>query len=159
MSGRYILQEGKEIMSGEEASPKGEKSYVIVVQCDQNVHEVCSGFQCEYAFNARKDAFDRYPADRPMRYISMSCGGCPGRGTLRKLINFKKNLKKRENTSHDVAVVHLSTCITRNSHHGPRCPHIDYIKTQVERAGFDCVEDSRISPAAEKRRAEGMYQD
>ena len=136
-----------------------EKSYVAVIQCDQTIGQVCSGFQCEYAFNARKEGFSGYPRDRHVRYISMSCGGCPGRATLRKLINLKKGLKKRDDLDSGVVMVHLSTCITRSSHHGPRCPHIDYIKGQIARAGFDFVEDSRISPGAEKRRQQGCYRD
>lgn len=135
------------------------KSYVVVVQCDRVVHEVCPGSLCEHAFNAREDAFARYPADRPVRYNAISCGGCPGTAVLRKLMNLAHNLKKREQTDRSIVVVHLSTCITRSNHHGPRCPHIEYIKGQVARAGFDCVEDSRISPSAEKRRQEGCYKD
>ena len=134
-----------------------QKGYVVVVQCDQAVHQVCSGFQCEHAFNARTGAFAKYPKEQTLRYLPLSCGGCPGTATLRKLINLKKNLKKREQLNSEFAVVHLSTCITRSNHHSPRCPHIDYVKAQVARAGFDCVEDSRISPTAEKRRQEGMY--
>lgn len=136
-----------------------DKSYVVVVQCDQTVHQVCPGFLCEHAFNARTGGFSRYPADRKMRYISITCGGCPGTSVLRKLMNLRHNFKKREQMDPDVAMVHLSTCITRSNHHGPRCPHIDYIKGQVARAGFDCVEDSRISDLAEKRRQQGMYKD
>lgn len=133
--------------------------YVVVVQCARVTHEVCPGFLCEHAFYQRKDAFADYPGDRRLHYLAFSCGGCPGTGTLRKLINVEKNLKKRENLTRDNAVVHLSTCITRSNHHGPRCPHIDCIKGQVERAGFVCREDSRVSPLAEKRRGEGMYGD
>lgn len=133
------------------------KGYVVVVQCDQVVHEVCPGFLCEHAFNARKDAFARYPAEQKLRYIAISCGGCPGRAVLRKLQNLKTNFKKREQLTPDFAVVHLSSCITRTNHHGPRCPHIEYIKGQVARAGFDCIEDTRLSPYAEKRRQEGIY--
>ncbi len=130
--------------------------YIVVVQCDQVVHEVCPGFLCEHAFNARKDAFAPY-ADRPMRYLSISCGGCPGRATERKLVNLARNLKKRESLSSDCVVVHLSTCITKSNHHGPRCPHIDYIKGQIRLAGFECVEGSRYSPIADERRAAGLY--
>lgn len=136
-----------------------QKSYIVVVQCDQAVHQVCPGFLCEHAFTARTGGFARYPVEAKLRYMAISCGGCPGTAVLRKLINLKRNLKKRENLDSGIAVVHLSTCITRSNHHGPRCPHIDYIKGQVERAGFDCVEDSRISPLAEKRREEGLYRD
>lgn len=133
--------------------------YVVVMQCDQAISQVCSGFQCEHAFTARSGGFARYAADRELRYLSMSCGGCPGRAALRKLLNLKKGLRKRENLEADVVVVHLSTCITRSSHHGPRCPHIDYIKGQIGRAGFAFVEDSRISPLAEKRRQQGWYRE
>lgn len=139
---------------------EAEKSYVVVIQCDQVVNQVCSGFQCESAFNSRQGGFAHYPAERKMRYISMSCGGCPGRATLRKLVNLKKCLKKRDNLDKDIVAVHLSSCIARSNHHGPRCPHADYIREQVKRGGFDClVEDSRISPTAEKRRQTGCYKD
>ncbi len=139
------------------------KDYVVVIQCDRAVNQVCSGFHCEWAFSSRRDAFARYPADaaeKKIRFLPISCGGCPGRAVTRKLVNVKKNLKRREQRGAETVAVHLSTCITRSSHHGPRCPHADAIKRQIELAGFpaaDIVEDSRISPKAEQRRAEGMY--
>lgn len=137
----------------------GEKGYLVVVQCDRTVHQVCSGFLCEHAFNARTGGFARYPAEQELRYLAVSCGGCPGTAVLRKLTNLKHNLKKREKVEAGSVVVHLSSCITRSNHHSPRCPHIDYVKGQVARAGLDCVEDSRISELAEKRRQQGMYSD
>lgn len=133
-----------------------EKTYVVVVQCAQAVDAACSGFMCEHAFNRRADAFAAY-STQGVRYNAMSCGGCPGRPVLRKLVNLRHNLMKREKTGAEKAVVHLSSCIVRASHHGPPCPHLDYIKAQVARAGFDLVEGSRTSRLAEKRRAEGMY--
>ncbi|MDR1612468.1 MAG: CGGC domain-containing protein [Planctomycetota bacterium] len=145
--------------TGKMDSGDSEKSYIVVVQCDHAISQVCSGFQCEHAFTARTGGFAGYPATGNIRYLSMSCGGCPGRATLRKLINLKKGLKKREQTDSGMVRVHLSTCITHSNHHGPRCPHVDYIKGQIERAGLDCVEGSRIAPAAEKRRSEGQYQE
>lgn len=135
------------------------KNYVLVVQCDQAVRDACPGYHCEWAFGLRTGGFARYPAEQELRYASISCGGCPGTPVLRKLMNLKKALKKREQAGTEGVMVHLSTCITRSNHHGPRCPHIDSIKGQVDRAGFDCVEDSRISDLAEKRRQRGMYQD
>ncbi len=136
----------------------GETDFVVAVQCRQVVGDTCAGFLCEHAFNARKDGFAAYPPDRKIRFLSIDCGGCPGRSTLRKLVNLKHNLKKRESVLPDRVVVHLSSCITRTNHHGPRCPHIDYIKNQVREAGFgECVEDTRISATAEKRRAQGQY--
>ena len=135
-----------------------DKDFIVAVQCRQVVGDTCAGFLCEHAFNARIDAFAPYPADRHIRFLSIDCGGCPGRATLRKLINLKNNLKKRESVLPDRVVVHFSSCITRTNHHGPRCPHIDYIKNQVREAGFgECVEDTRLSAKAEKRRAEGLY--
>lgn len=138
---------------------ENEKDYVVVVQCEQATHHVCAGFQCEWAFSSRLDAFARYPADRKVRYLPISCGGCPGRAVTRKLMNLKTGLKKREQRGMESVAVHLSSCITRASHHGPKCPHEDAIKIQVERAGLSWIEDSRISQLAEKRRAEGMYRD
>ncbi|MDR1536386.1 MAG: CGGC domain-containing protein, partial [Planctomycetota bacterium] len=54
-------------------------------------------------------------------------------------------------------VVHLSTCIVRPSHHGPRCPHLEYLREQVARAGLAMVEGTRISRLAESRRSGGEY--
>ncbi len=140
---------------------ENEKDYVVVIQCDRAMNQVCAGFQCEWAFSARRDAFARYPANTPeksVRYLSMSCGGCPGRAVTRKLVNVAKGLKKREGRGSESVAVHLASCVTRSNHHGPRCPHIDAIKRQAALAGFpDVIEDSRISPMAEQRRAEGAY--
>ena len=135
-----------------------EKGYVVVVQCDQVVQKTCAGAFCEHAFTEREGGFARYPGEQALRYIAVSCGGCTGRAVLRKLMNVKKVLTKYEKRDPaSTVIVHLSTCITRSSHHGPRCPHIDAIKGQIARAGLDCVEDTRISAKAEKRRQEGWY--
>lgn len=130
---------------------------VLVVQCAQVTDQVCPGCLCEHAFTARTGGFTRYHGMENIRYNAFSCGGCPGRPVLRKLINYKRNLKKRENLSPDVVTVHLSSCITKSNHHGPRCPHIDYIKRQVGETGFRCVEDSRISAKSEEHRQAGRY--
>ncbi len=139
-------------MSADQAGVK----MVVVVQCDQVVHEVCPGFMCEHAFTKRSDAFQEYPPEN-VRYMAISCGGCPGRAVWRKLVNIRNNLKKREQSGTEGVTVHLSTCICRASVHGPRCPHLDYLKAQIERARFAYVEGSRFSKLAEKHRAEGRY--
>jgi hypothetical protein len=54
-------------------------------------------------------------------------------------------------------VVQLSSCITKDNRHGPPCPHLNYLKTLIARAGLDVRQDTSISPAAEKRRQEGIY--
>ncbi len=138
------------------SADKAAKKMVVVIQCDQAVRENCPGYLCSWAFDTRIDAFKDYPKEG-VRYMATTCGGCTGRAVWRKLVNVRNNLKKRDQLTPDAVMVHLSTCITRSSVHGPRCPHIDYIKGQIERAGFDYVEDSRISQLAEKHRAEGRY--
>jgi len=45
-----------------------------------------------------------------------------------------------------------------SNYHSPKCPHLDTIKQLVERAGLHYVEGTRISPKAEKRRQEGVYE-
>ena len=133
------------------------KSLVVVIQCDQVTREVCSGFLCERAFRARTGGFAGYPAKPDIRYLSLSCGGCPGRAVARKLANLRRNLKKHENLDADCVAVHLSSCISRSNRHGPRCPHVGYLKGQAKRSGFACFEDSHISKLAERRRREGSY--
>jgi len=133
-----------------------EKDYVVIVQC-HIVKERCSGYLCERAFHERTGGFADYPADRAYRHINLTCGGCCGRALQRKLVNLKNQLRKREGIEKDRIVVQLSSCITKDSFHGPRCPHLDYLKTLVERLGIDIREDTRISPKSEQRRADGMY--
>jgi predicted metal-binding protein len=147
------MEKESSIMNPNEAV---ETTYLVVVQCERRVNTVCAGYQCEWAFWARRDAFAEYPPEG-VRYLSMSCGGCPGRALTRKLVNLKSGLKKRENRGTEGVRVHLSTCITRSSHHGPACPHLALLKQQIDLAGLPWVEDSRISPTAERRRAEGLY--
>lgn len=133
------------------------KEYLIVVQCEQTVGQVCPGFICEHNFTIRGGGFSRYPADQKLRYNSISCGGCPGRPVMRKLQSFKTKFKAKEQGTPDKVIVHLASCITRNNHHGPECPHKDYIKSQILRAGFEYVEDSYVSKLAQQRRDEGVY--
>ncbi|MDR3210634.1 MAG: CGGC domain-containing protein [Planctomycetota bacterium] len=139
------------------ASPEGPE-LLVVVQCHSVTQAVCPGFLCEHAFQLREGGFAIYPKEKPRRYLAISCGGCPGRSVLRKLKNLLRNLAKREKLEASAVVVHLSTCITRESHHGPRCPHIGYIQRQVAEAGLPCREDSRVSTLSEAKRREGRYQ-
>ncbi len=134
-----------------------QKEYVVVIQC-HIVKERCSGFLCEHAFNERRDCFSIYSNNVNLRFLPMTCGGCCGRGTLRKLQNLISQLKKRENCSKDKVVVHLSSCAAFESFHGPECPHKDYIsKLITEKAGLDLVLGSRLSSKTEARRNKGLY--
>ena len=134
-----------------------DKDYVVVLQC-HIVKERCSGYLCEYAFSKRSGGFTGYPKDKPIRYLNMTCGGCCGLATQRKLYNLVKQIKKKEGVEKDRIGVHLSSCIAFESYHGPPCPHKDYLTTLVsDTLGLDLIEGSRINELADKRRKEGKY--
>ena len=133
-----------------------DKNYIVVVQC-HIVKEVCSGYYCEKAFNERSGGFADYSKDQPLRILYLTCGGCCGKAVHRKLSNFLKKAGKNEGITKEQVVVHLSSCITKDNYHAPRCPHIDYIKAMIGRFGLDVREDTRISHKAQQRREAGIY--
>ncbi len=131
--------------------------YIIVLQC-HIVKQRCSGFLCEDAFWNRRGGFRDYPADQSIRYMSMTCGGCCGRATLRKLSNLMKLIRKRTDINPDQVVLHFSSCICKESFHGPKCPHYDYLKELVERKEIPWREGTQISDKSESRRnPQGHY--
>ena len=125
--------------------------YIVVLQC-HIVKQRCSEYLCEESFCKRQGGFSDYPVDEPIRYLNMTCGGCCGRATLRKLSNLLKNLKKRSEINSDEVVLHFSSCICKENFHGPKCPHYDYLKDLVERKNITCREGTRISDKADTRR-------
>lgn len=133
------------------------KTYIAVVQCHL-VKQRCSGYFCEKAFNERSGAFSVYAREENLRILYMTCGGCCGRATHRKLANLIRMGKKREKITKDQIVVHLASCITNDNYHGPPCPHLDYLKELIAKLSLDMVEGTNISPKAEARRLEGKYQ-
>ena len=133
-----------------------DKKYIVIVQC-HIVSERCSGFHCEKAFHDRSGGFTAYPKESNYRMLSLTCGGCCGRALLRKLGNLIKLSKKRDGLEKSDIVVHFSSCITKDNYHAPPCPHLDYLKSLVARAGLDLKEDTWISKTSEKRRQEGRY--
>ncbi|MBF0644577.1 CGGC domain-containing protein [Desulfuromonas acetoxidans] len=133
-----------------------EKDYLVIVQCHL-VKERCSGFHCEKAFHDRSGGFTNYSAQQSLRLLTMTCGGCCGRSLQRKLINLLHLSHKREQMDRSRIMVHLSTCITKASHHGPVCPHLDYLKELISRLNLDIARDTWISKTAEKRRQQGLY--
>ena len=134
-----------------------EKDYVVVVQC-HIVKERCPGYFCEKAFHERTGGFADYPKDRAYRTLNVTCGGCCGRALQRKLALLVAKIGEREGMEKGRIVVQLSSCITKDNHHGPPCPHLGYLKTLIARLGLDVREDTQISSLAEKRRQEGIYQ-
>ena len=131
--------------------------YIVVLQCNI-VLQRCSGFYCEDSFWNRTGGFADYPAETPVRYMSISCGGCCGRATLRKLSQLLKLLRKNSDIVPDEVILHFSSCICKENFHGPKCPHYDYLKELVERKGLRWREGTRISELAEQRRdSEGHW--
>jgi len=133
-----------------------QKGYVAIVQC-HIVMERCAGYFCEKALSQRTGGFAAYPAGKPLRHISLTCGGCCGRALHRKLSNLVHKAARDEGIAKEQIVVHLATCITKESYHGPACPHLEYLKTLISRLGLDVVEDTHVVAIAEKRRQEGLY--
>jgi len=134
------------------------KEYVVVLQCDI-VKQRCPGYLCEKAFHERTGGFAVYPKDKAYRVLYMTCSGCCGRAVHRKLTLLKRRLKKKEDIDKDKIVVQLSLCMTKDNYHAPPCPHLDYIKTLIDRIGIDMLEDTVISDLSEERRSEGVYDD
>jgi len=70
---------------------------------------------------------------------------------------FDSQNKAREGIEKDQIVVQLSSCITKDSYHGPRCPHLDYLKKLIAKLDLDICEDTTISQKAEAKRKAGIY--
>ncbi len=133
------------------------KKYVIVVQC-HIVKERCSGYLCEHAFATRAGGFTEYSQDEKIRFLPLTCGGCCGRAVHRKLSDVLRLIKKKEKVKKENIVVHLSSCIIRDSFHGPPCPHKEYLTSMItEKLGLDMKEGSKISETTEKRSKAGEY--
>lgn len=133
-----------------------QKAYIVVLQC-HIVKERCPGYQCERAFHERTGGFADYPKDRPYRVLSMTCGGCCGRATHRKLTRLVCTIGKKEGIRKDQIVVQMSSCMTNDNYHAPPCPHLDYIKNLIGRIGLDVREGTVISEKSEQRRRDGTY--
>ena len=134
-----------------------EKDYVVVVQCDI-VMERCSGYYCEKAFNERGGGFAAYPTGKAYRTLYLTCGGCCGRAVHRKVYDLIAAIKEEEGVKKDKIAVHLSSCITKESYHGPKCPHVDYLKTMIEdKLSLDLVDATTISRTSEGLREKGVY--
>ncbi len=99
------------------------------------------------------------PADKNYRTLYLTCGGCCGRALHRKLNNLIHKSKNKEGITKDKIVVKLSSCTTKDSFHGPACPHLDYLKELIGKLKLDICEHTSISKKAEKRRERGVYKE
>ena len=133
-----------------------DKDYIVVVQCDI-VKQRCSGYICEQSLHARQGAFSGYDPAKAFRTLYMTCGGCCGRALHRKLAHLARRIKGDEAIERDRIVVHLSSCIAKDNHHGPPCPHLEYLRTLIGRLNMDVVEGTCINAQSQKRREEGTY--
>jgi predicted metal-binding protein len=134
-----------------------QKDYIVVVQCDI-VMERCSGYYCEKAFNERGGGFAVYPREKAYRTLYLTCGGCCGRAVHRKVYDLIAAIREKEGVKKEKIAVHLSSCITKESYHGPKCPHVDYLKTMIEeKLSLDLIDTSTISETSEGLRNEGVY--
>lgn len=133
-----------------------QKEYIVILQC-HIVKERCPGYLCEKAFHERTGGFAAYPKDKSYRYLSMTCGGCCGRATHRKLTSLLRALQKKEGIAKNQVVVQLSSCVTNDNYHAPPCPHLAYIKTLIARIGLDVRDSTVISELSEQRRQGGTY--
>ncbi len=131
--------------------------YVVAVQC-QIVKERCSGYMCEQNFHNRRGAFAAYEGDADIRFLSLTCGGCCGKATQRKLRHMLKMAKQNDGIEPADIVVHLSSCASKSNYHSPACPHLDYLQSLIgETLGLQLVNGTVINDMSEKRRAEGVY--
>jgi predicted metal-binding protein len=133
-----------------------QKDYVVVVQCDI-VRQRCSGYHCEKAFHDRTGGFAAYPKNRPMRMLSVTCGGCCGKGLHRRLTHFLRRAAKMEGMEKGRVMVQFASCVTQDNFHSQRCLFVDYMKDLAARAGLDVREDTHLDAKAESQRAVGVY--
>ena len=134
-----------------------QKDYIVVVQCDI-VMERCSGYYCEKAFNERGGGFAVYPREKAYRTLYLTCGGCCGRAVHRKVYDLIAAIREKEGVKKEKIAVHLSSCITKESYHGPKCPHVDYLKTRIEeKLSLDLIDATTMSETSEGLRNKGVY--
>lgn len=134
-----------------------ETKLIIVIQCEISKRR-CSGFHCMQSFFNREHLFKDYPLDKEIRFLTFQCGGCSGKGVNILLNNVSKILKKEGKITKENVVIHLSSCMAFENHHSQRCMFIDFIKSQIEKAGYkNIVEGTYLSKTATKRREEGIY--
>jgi len=130
---------------------------IAIVQCHL-VHQRCPGYFCDRTFVTRTDGFSGLDLSPDVRKLSFTCGGCCGRALHRKLVQLKKKAKQYDSIEPENILVKLASCITKDSYHGPACPHVDYLKALVQKTGLSFSCDTHISKRAEAKRASGEYE-
>ena len=132
------------------------KKYIAVVQC-QIVVERCSGFLCEKSFHDRSGGFKGLKENGGYRVSYLTCGGCCGRALQRKIYDLIITSKEYDEINKDEILVQFSSCITNESYHGPKCPHLDYLVDLMKKLKVDVSYGTHISDLSEERRKKGVY--
>ena len=129
---------------------------IAIVQCHL-VHQRCPGYFCDRAFVMRSGGFAGLDLPADVRKLSFTCGGCCGRALHRKLVLLKQKALKSDKIEPGEILVKLASCISQDNYHGPACPHLDYLKILIQKAGLTCSCDTHLSKKAEEKRAAGVY--
>ncbi|MFP4354739.1 MAG: CGGC domain-containing protein [Phycisphaerae bacterium] len=132
-----------------------DKRYIMALQCDRSRRR-CGGYHCELALHKRRGAF-RFYRDRDIRMTTITCGGCDSDALAGKIKHLLGKLRKVEQIVPGQVVVHLASCMTRHSHHGPRCCRVETFHEVCREIGIDCVEDTYVFGPTEKKRQAGLY--
>lgn len=129
--------------------------YIVIIQCDIS-HNRCSGFACTDSFYEKTGLFSEY--ESLAKYISFTCGGCCGKSLAAKLEHFAKKTREKKSINKDDVVIHLASCMVTDNYHFDRCPHVDYIKSIIDKKGYkNVVEGTYISKTASLKREKGIY--
>jgi predicted metal-binding protein len=132
------------------------KKYIAVVQC-HIVMERCAGFLCEKSFHDRSGGFKGLEKSNEYRVVYLTCGGCCGRAVQRKLYDLICTSQEYDKITKEEILVKFSSCITKESYHGPKCPHLDYLVDLIKKLKVDVSLDTHISDLSEERRKKGVY--
>lgn len=132
--------------------------FIIIVQCTL-AKKRCSGYACMSSFYNRAGHFSLYPKNDKLKYISIECGGCCGKGVSSNLSHFSKKMNSTYEIKKENIAIHLSSCMVTDNYHYDRCPHIDYIKKIIiEKHRFgNLYEGTYLSLRAESKRENGFY--
>ena len=93
-----------------------------VIRCQETAttgEHRCAGWNCFPAIQNKTGYMDEYNSIELVGFDT--CGGCPGKNNVSKIVNIGNDLKK-----HGAETIHLGTCLTMS------CPNKDMFKSALE---------------------------
>ncbi len=129
---------------------------IVFLQCDIAMQR-CSGYLCDKSLRERAGAFADLAPEPAIRSIAMTCGGCCGLATHRKLLDLIK-LAKKDGVEKNAIRVHLASCVALDNFHGPQCPHLAYIRNLIHRLGLETADCTYLSANSQRLRNVGVYE-